>query len=103
MPPTTDTIAYGYAAAVFLGGLAGWLKAGSAVSGVMGIGIGAGLAYGAARVSKHPQQVHVILFFAGLLLLVMGMRFLKSGKWMPAGVLSLLSALMLVRYGQRLG
>ncbi|KAI8923502.1 transmembrane protein 14C-like protein [Entophlyctis helioformis] len=97
-----DKFAFIYAALVFLGGLIGFIKAGSAASLMMGTLFG-GLAFiGARQVSTNPSNYFLILAVGGILMLIMGSRFANSGKFMPAGFVSLLSAAIFVRYGIRL-
>ncbi|XP_071807603.1 transmembrane protein 14C-like [Asterias amurensis] len=98
----TDVIGFGYAAFVAVGGLVGYMKAGSLVSLVMGLAMGGLAAFGASQTSRNPSNCLAILGASAILLFVMGMRFMNTGKFMPAGMLAALSLFMVVRYGTRL-
>ncbi|GAA5855538.1 hypothetical protein JCM8547_007880 [Rhodosporidiobolus lusitaniae] len=97
-----DTL-FGFVASalITLGGTIGFLKRGSVASLVAGGGSGAALAYGVQRQRANPKDVAVIVAVSALLLVVMGMRFARGRKFMPAGLVTLLSALLLYRFGQR--
>nr|XP_046176826.1 transmembrane protein 14C-like isoform X2 [Oncorhynchus gorbuscha]XP_046176827.1 transmembrane protein 14C-like isoform X2 [Oncorhynchus gorbuscha] len=75
-----DWIGYSYAALVLAGGIMGYVKA-------------AGL--GAYLMSQNPKDVRLSLGTSGTLAIVMGMRFLNSWKFMPAGLMTIASFLML--------
>jgi len=96
-----DFIAYGYAAAVAAGGIIGYVKKGSIMSGAMGVGFGALAAYGGYQVSKEPSNFYLSLGVSTVLAGVMGQRALASGKFMPAGLVAALSLGMVARYGMR--
>ncbi|XP_033123607.1 transmembrane protein 14C-like isoform X2 [Anneissia japonica] len=74
----------------------------SAMSLAMGLLFGGVAGYGASLTSQDPRNVNVILGSSAVLAGVMGMRFVKSGKFMPAGLVATLSILMVLRYGYRL-
>ncbi|XP_055316334.1 transmembrane protein 14 homolog [Sitodiplosis mosellana] len=101
-----DAISYIYAATVAAGGIIGYVKAGSIPSLGAGLAFGAILGYGAHLNSQSPPkplfQLGASLTLAGLMYL----RWSKSGKLMPAGVICLLSAASFVRnvvvYNQQL-
>lgn len=92
-----DFIGFGYAALVTAGGVIGYLKAGSVTSLVAGLLFGLLAAVGAYLASQRPKNVWLSLGTAGTLAVVMGLRFLSSWKFMPAGLMTLASALMLVK------
>ncbi|KAJ3056270.1 Transmembrane protein 14C [Rhizophlyctis rosea] len=98
-----DYFAFSYAFICFVGGLIGFLKAGSIQSLVAGAGAGTALGLAATQVSANPRNVRLILVTSLLLFLLMGSRFLKGGKFMPAGLVTIISAVSLFRYGSRLG
>ncbi|KAG0742261.1 hypothetical protein G6F57_002698 [Rhizopus arrhizus] len=98
----SDIVGYVYGATVFTGGLVGYLKAGSTSSLLAGLIFGALAALGAYQVSQDSKNVTLALVVSLLLLVVMGTRFYKGRKWMPAGLVSLLSLLMVIRYASRL-
>uniref|UniRef100_A0AAQ5XLZ3 Transmembrane protein 14C n=1 Tax=Amphiprion ocellaris TaxID=80972 RepID=A0AAQ5XLZ3_AMPOC len=54
-------------------------------------------AVGSYQTSQNPRNVWLSLVTAGTLAAVMGLRFLNSWKFMPAGLMTLASALMLVK------
>ncbi|XP_028283027.1 transmembrane protein 14C-like [Parambassis ranga] len=91
-----DWIGFIYAVLVSTGGVIGYVKAGSVTSLVAGLLFGLLAAVGAYRTSQNPRNVWLSLGTAGTLCVVMGLRFLGSGKFMPAGLMTLLSGLMLV-------
>ncbi|XP_020566372.1 transmembrane protein 14C-like isoform X1 [Oryzias latipes] len=70
---------------------------GSATSLAAGLLFGLLAALGAYRTSQNPRNVLVSFGAAGTLAVVMGLRFLSSGKFMPAGFMTLTSGLMLVK------
>ncbi|KAL7423605.1 Transmembrane protein 14A [Cryptotrichosporon argae] len=81
-----DVPGFIYAALVVSGGALGFIRRGSAMSLVMGGSTGALAAYGAWRTSLDPNDVRLSLGVAVFLALLMGYRFAKSRKFMPAGV-----------------
>ncbi|GAA5967308.1 hypothetical protein JCM11641_000508 [Rhodosporidiobolus odoratus] len=87
---------------ITFGGLMGFLKRGSVASLVAGGGSGALLAYGVKRQQTNPRDVQIIVGVAALLAVVMGLRFARGRKFMPAGLVTLLSLTLLYRFGQRL-
>ncbi|GMK54210.1 hypothetical protein CspeluHIS016_0107960 [Cutaneotrichosporon spelunceum] len=112
-PTDYDIPGFVYAALVSAGGLMGYLKKGSVASLAAGGGSGVVAAWGAYRVSQNPKDVRVSLAVAVLLTLLMGKKFVASGKFMPAGLgelavlseltpVTALSIIMVVRYGMRL-
>jgi uncharacterized membrane protein (UPF0136 family) len=122
--PTTDIAGFAFAAVVFLGGFMGYLKAGSVMSLLSGLTFGGALGYAANRASRNPQDVHLSFGLCVALFVLMATRFSSSGKFMPAGMVSLLrytslsvidphdapdlssepwySLVMVLRYGQRI-
>ncbi|XP_070980605.1 transmembrane protein 14A-like [Oncorhynchus clarkii lewisi] len=92
-----DWLGFGYAAAIALGGFMGYKKKGSVMSLIAGILFGSMAAYGALMISYDPTKTFYSLFASGVLTIVMGMRFKKSGKIMPAGIMAGLSLLMVLR------
>ncbi|ORX34507.1 transmembrane proteins 14C-domain-containing protein [Kockovaella imperatae] len=82
----TDVLGYGYAVLLGLGGLIGLLRRGSVMS-LLGGGMGAlGAAYGASRTSQNADDVVPALGVAWAMFALMGMRFMRSRKFMPAGL-----------------
>jgi uncharacterized membrane protein (UPF0136 family) len=87
------TILWVYIVLLFLGGLMGFIKAKSKISLITSAIFAALLALCALGII-HPFYVADIL--VGLLLIVFGMRFAKGRKFMPSGLMLVLSAAMLV-------
>jgi uncharacterized membrane protein (UPF0136 family) len=98
----TDIISYGYAAVVLTGGVIGYVKAGSAMSLMMGVLFAAFIGYGAYRTSNNPKDFVPLLIASGVLLGVMGYRFSKSFKFMPAGLVAALSLAQVLRLAYRM-
>uniref|UniRef100_A0A3Q4BAK3 Uncharacterized protein n=1 Tax=Mola mola TaxID=94237 RepID=A0A3Q4BAK3_MOLML len=93
-----DWIGFSYAAAVAFGGYMGYKRKGSYVmSLVAGLVFGGLAAYGAFNITNDPKDITISLLASGLLSIVMGMRYKKTGKLMPAGIMSGLSLLMVFR------
>ncbi|XP_060942754.1 transmembrane protein 14A isoform X1 [Limanda limanda] len=92
-----DWIGFCYAAAIALGGFMGYKRKGSVMSLMAGIVFGGLSAYGAYNVSNDPKDIKVSLIASGLLAVIMGMRYKKSGKLLPAGIMSGLSLVMVFR------
>ncbi|XP_020485925.1 transmembrane protein 14C [Labrus bergylta] len=92
-----DWIGFIYAALVSTGGIIGYMKAGSVTSLAAGFLFGLLAAVGAYLISQNPRNVWLSIGTSGTLAVVMGLRFLNSGKFMPAGFMTLASGLMLLR------
>ncbi|XP_033505399.1 transmembrane protein 14C-like [Epinephelus lanceolatus] len=92
-----DWIGFTYAALVSAGGIMGYVKAGSVTSLAAGLLFGLLAAVGAYLASQNPKNVWLSLGTSGTLAVVMGLRFLNSWKFMPAGLMTLASGLMLVK------
>ena len=99
---TADLIAYAYAVTVAAGGIMGYVKKGSLMSGLAGLAFGGIAGFGAYQTSQNPNNYYVSLGVSAVLTGVMGSRFLNSGKFMPAGLVTVLSLAMLARYGMRM-
>jgi len=93
-----DYIAYAYAAVVAAGGMMGYVKKGSLMSGVMGLTFGGLMAFGAYQTSQNRSNFWLSMGLSGSLAAVMGKRYLSSGAIMPAGVVAALSLAMFSRY-----
>uniref|UniRef100_A0A8D0GN28 Transmembrane protein 14A n=1 Tax=Sphenodon punctatus TaxID=8508 RepID=A0A8D0GN28_SPHPU len=83
-----DWIGFGYAAVIALGGVVGYTRKGSIISLVAGLLFGSMAGYGAYCVTHDPRDVKMSLFTAFILTIVMGVRFKRSKKLMPAGLVS---------------
>ncbi|KAM9974367.1 hypothetical protein ACTFIW_007819 [Dictyostelium discoideum] len=92
------TLVYAYAILLAIGGLIGYLKANSMPSLIMGLLSGLLVGYSAnltATNKKNGTQLTMALSL--VLLIIMGMRFVNSGKFFPAGLVSVFSAIILVK------
>ncbi|XP_050733900.1 transmembrane protein 14C-like [Eriocheir sinensis] len=96
-----DYLSFGYAAAVTVGGIVGYVKAGSIPSLGAGLLFGSLLGFGAYQLSENPNNYYLTLGTSTVLGGIMGMRFLNSGKFMPAGLIAGLSLAMIGRLGAR--
>ncbi|XP_006137817.1 transmembrane protein 14A [Pelodiscus sinensis] len=92
-----DWIGFGYAAVVAIGGGIGYVRKGSIVSLAAGLFFGLVSGYGAYCVTHNPRDVKISLFSAFILTIIMGMRFKRSKKLIPAGLIAGLSLLMILR------
>merc|ERR1712168_933872 len=97
----TDYVGYAYASAVALGGIMGYVKAGSIPSLGAGLLFGSVLGVGAYQMSENPNNYYLTLGTSTVLGGMMGMRFLNSGKFMPPGLIAALSLGMVLRLGAR--
>ncbi|XP_013109784.1 transmembrane protein 14 homolog [Stomoxys calcitrans] len=93
----TDVIGYLYAATVAAGGIMGYVKAGSMPSLGAGLAFGAILGLGAHYNSQDPPRPLLQLGTSLVLAGVMGARFQRSGKMMPAGMICIISIAALIR------
>ncbi len=81
-----------YALLVLAGGGLGYLKARSKPSLISGLISGTALLVAFATVfQNYATGMALALGLAIALLIVFGIRFRKTGKWMPAGVMALVS------------
>ncbi len=86
-----------YGAVVLGGGVMGWVKARSTPSLVAGLVFGVALIVDAFLFTAQPYIAAVLaLVLPGLLAAIMGVRFAKSRKFMPAGMIAALSLVALV-------
>ncbi|XP_026230361.1 transmembrane protein 14C-like [Anabas testudineus] len=92
-----DLFGFSYSALVSAGGIIGYVKAGSVISLVAGLVFGLLAAVGAYLTSQNPRNVWLSLGTSGTLAVVMGLRFLNSWKFMPAGLMTVVSGLMLAK------
>lgn len=94
-----DVISAGFAALVATGGIIGYAKAGSIPSLAAGLTFGGILGVGAYLTSVNPNNYYLTAATSAVLTGMMGYRFYNSGKFMPAGLIAILGAGMLARYG----
>ncbi|XP_020653489.3 transmembrane protein 14A [Pogona vitticeps] len=94
---SVDWLGFGYAAVVALGGVIGYIRKGSKISLVSGLFFGLMAGYGAYWVTHDPKDVKISLFTAFILTMIMGVRFKRTRKLMPAGIIAAVSLLMVLR------
>ncbi|KAK9411307.1 transmembrane protein 14A [Crotalus adamanteus] len=99
---SVDWIGFGYGLVVALGGIIGYIRKGSKISLVSGLFFGLLACYGAYWVTHDPKDVKISLFTAFTLTTIMGVRFKRTKKLMPAGIIAGLSLVMIVRLVFRL-
>uniref|UniRef100_A0A8C5MFH6 Transmembrane protein 14A n=1 Tax=Leptobrachium leishanense TaxID=445787 RepID=A0A8C5MFH6_9ANUR len=92
-----DWIGFGYAALLAIGGFMGYSRKGSVMSLVAGLSFGIVSGYGAYCVSHDQSDIKISLIAAGALTAIMGLRYSKSRKIMPAGIIALMSLFMVLR------
>ena len=88
-----NTILWIYIVLLVIGGLAGFFKAGSKVSLIMSVAFAIALALFAAGLVAWPIGADILL---ALLVVVFVMRYVKTKKFMPAGLMILLTLAALV-------
>ncbi|KOC62406.1 UPF0136 membrane protein [Habropoda laboriosa] len=92
-----DVLGYVYAATVAAGGVFGYIKAQSIPSLGAGLLFGSVLGYGAYQTSEDPTNIRLSIAATLALGGIMGFRYYSSGKLMPAGIIAMLSGVMLVK------
>ncbi|GER27597.1 transmembrane proteins 14C [Striga asiatica] len=91
----SQKLTLGYAGLIVIGGMAGYVKAGSVKSLASGLFSAFVLGWVYNLLPRAPVQASVLgLGVSALLLVVMGGRFRKSGKVFPAGVVAFTSLVM---------
>ena len=90
---TPNLVLWIYIALLFAGGLVGFLKAGSKMSLIMASVFAALLALCALNILNVPRLADGLLVF---LLVFFGMRFAKGKKFMPNGLMAVLTVVTLV-------
>ncbi|XP_064101942.1 transmembrane protein 14C-like isoform X2 [Macrobrachium nipponense] len=96
-----DYLSYCYAGIIVAGGVIGYVRKGSVPSLGAGLLFGSVLGYGAYQLSENPSNYYLTLGTSTVLGGMMGMRYLNSGKFMPPGLIALLSLAMVARLGAR--
>ena len=86
---TPNKILWIYIVVLVAGGLVGLLKANSKISLIMSLAFAAALALCATNIVQVRQLADIILIF---LVVFFGLRFAKSKKFVPAGLMSVLTA-----------
>ncbi|XP_007516572.1 transmembrane protein 14A [Erinaceus europaeus] len=92
-----DLIGFGYAALLTFGSIFNYKRRGGVPSLIAGLSVGVLAGYGAYRVSYDKRDVKVSLLTAFFLATIMGVRFKRSKKVMPAGLVAGLSLMMILR------
>ncbi|NXH62596.1 TM14A protein, partial [Rhabdornis inornatus] len=92
-----DWVGFAYSSLLVFGGLVAYNRKGSIISLVAGLTFGSVAGYGAYCVTCDPRNVKISLFSSFLLTIIMGIRFKRSKKLMPAGLVACLSLLMILR------
>jgi uncharacterized membrane protein (UPF0136 family) len=94
-----DLILWIYIVLLVVGGLIGFLKAGSKISLIMSVSFAALLSLCAARIVFQPYMADILL---AALLVVFAQRLAKTKKFMPSGLMLILTvtalALRHIRY-----
>ncbi|MDX1952513.1 MAG: TMEM14 family protein [Verrucomicrobiota bacterium] len=85
------TILWIYIVLLVAGGVVGFLKAGSKASLIASVSFGAILSLFALNILPYHYHLYVLIF----LLIFFGMRFAKSKKMMPNGLMVILTILAL--------
>jgi len=87
-----------FAFLVLAGGTIGYLKRGSLPSLIAGVVFSGIIAFGATQTSVNPKNIWVVLVASVALASVMGSKFFKGGKFMPAGLVFVLSVMNICRH-----
>mmetsp|Transcript_1674 Transcript_1674/g.2401 ORF Transcript_1674/g.2401 Transcript_1674/m.2401 type:complete len:117 (+) Transcript_1674:111-461(+) len=80
---------------VIVGGTIGYLKKGSKVSMIAGLGVGSlliGSGYMIAKTDKVYEAHLLATAASGVLAVAMGQRFVNTGKFMPVGMVAVIGA-----------
>ena len=93
-PPGSAHPVFSLGALTIIGGSIGYLKKGSKASLIAGVGFGGLLIGSGVLISGENQfEGHALASVtSGAMALGMGQRFLKSGKFMPSGLVAVLGA-----------
>jgi len=92
-----------YGTIMILGGIAGYVKVGSKASLLSGVGMGLALLASGYGVWRGSESSLVVAEVVALLLVVLfAVRYVKSRRFMPAGMLAILSLLAVIVFGMAL-
>jgi uncharacterized membrane protein (UPF0136 family) len=89
-----------YAALLLVGGVIGYLMAGSSAS--LAMGTACALLFGVLASQKGKMASYATFGLTLLLLLFFGYRFALAFKFMPAGLMALVSLLLTLKLGSEL-
>lgn len=97
MTLTPTVVLWIYIVLLVAGGLMGFLKAGSKVSLIVSVAFAAALSLCAANTLRQSHSTNVIVtdVILAMLLVFFGMRFAKNKKFMPMGLMCLLTVVTL--------
>ncbi len=90
---TWNLVLWIYVVLLVAGGIMGFVKAGSKASLISSLAFGIPISLCAAGIIRVPYVAEALI---GFLLVFFGMRFFKGRKFMPAGLMTILSGLVLV-------
>jgi len=98
MPPLVGQVALGiYALLLVVGGVIGYVKAGSRPSLIAGVGSGVVALIGLIVSTRNPAVGFGIGLATSVFVFAqMGGRYRKTGKFMPAGLVTLISIIMVI-------
>jgi uncharacterized membrane protein (UPF0136 family) len=97
---TTAMEIWAYGVVIMLGGIMGYVKVGSKASLLSGVGMGlALLASGYSVWHGSRDSVIVSVVIAALLVALFAIRLVKTKRFMPAGVLAILSLAAVIVFG----
>ncbi|CAG5127120.1 unnamed protein product [Candidula unifasciata] len=85
-----DLINLLYAVIISVGGIIGYARKGSVPSLAAGLLCGIVMIFGSIQMGQDAKNVTLSLVTSAILTVVMGYRFSKSGKFVPAGVVTVL-------------
>ena len=89
-----------YGVIMILGGIMGFVKVGSKASLISGVGMGlALLASGFGVWRGSADSLVVALVIAALLMVIFAIRYVKTRRFMPGGMLAILSLVAVVVFG----
>lgn len=92
-----------YGVIMILGGIMGFVKVGSKASLISGVGMGLGLIASGFGVSRGSYDSLVVAeVIAALLVVIFAIRFAKTRRIMPVGMLAILSLAAVVVFGAAL-
>ncbi|KAM4041625.1 transmembrane protein 14A-like [Anomaloglossus baeobatrachus] len=92
-----DWFGFGYALMLIAGGCCGFSRKGSIETLFSGLVLGLISAYGAMQVSYNRRDINISLFAAAAVTVVMGQRYNHSRKFMPAGLITIISIVMIFK------